>query len=152
MRDVISTCAARFHVAMNARMTVRFLSGSELLTAHSATAQSRPPEPIDVVRSTLTSEHEPIDYEPTKTAIGVSGVSGGSSWTGPDAFASGQHEQSEYAQCGLSLSASTVTLSPGTHVARWSSDTVSELDVVQRQVAAEASGKSISSAQANVAP
>ena len=74
---------------MNARMSVRFLSGSELLTVHSATAQSRPPEPIDVVRSTLTSEHDPIDCEPTKTAIGVSAMSDGSSWTGPDAFASG---------------------------------------------------------------
>ena len=80
---------------MNARMAVRFASGSELLTAHSATAQSRPPEPTEVVRSTPTSEHEPIDCEPTKMATGVSGTSGGSRWTGPEAFARGQHEQSE---------------------------------------------------------
>ena len=97
---------------------MRFASGSELLTVHSATAQSRPPEPIEVVRSMSTSEHEPIDCEPTNTATGVSGMSGGAIWTGPDAFASGQHEQSEYEQYGLSMPPSTVTLSPGTQVAR----------------------------------
>ena len=100
----------------------------------------------------LTSEHEPIDCEPTNTATGVSGTSGGASWTGPDAFASGQHEQSEYEQYGLSMPPSTVTLSPGMQVARLSSVTVSESLVVQRHFAAETSGKSISSSQSNVAP
>ena len=131
---------------------MRLAAGSELLTAHSAVDQSRPPEPIEVVRSISTPAHEPIDCEPTNTATGVRGASGVASWTGPDAFARGQHEQSEYEQCGLSLPPSTVILSPGMQVARWSSVTVSESLVVHRHFAAETSGKSINSSQSKVEP
>ena len=65
-----------------------------------------------------TSEHEPIDCEPTNTATGVSGTSGLAICTGPDAFECGQHEQSEYEQYGLSRPPSTVMLSSGMQVAR----------------------------------
>ena len=107
---------------------------------------------MEVVRSMSTPEHEPIDCEPTNTATGVSGTSGLAICTGPDAFECGQHEQSEYEQYGLSKPPSTVMLSSGMQVARWSRVAVSVSLVVQTHFAAEASGKSMSASQSNVAP